>query len=787
MPTPTRCGPIYPLSGIPLAVCLAGALLTGVGTLAADSPLLLSVSDSGRYLVDGEGKPFFWVGDTGWALLSSLTVEEAALYLDKRREQGFNVIQCILAHWDPGSERPSPDGHPPFLGGNPATPNPDYFTHVDRVLQLAADRDIILALLPAWGSFVIGSDAINPGNAREYGLWLGSRYADTPNIVWVLGGDQPPTGKEQVFHLLAEGLQAGDGGRHLLTYHPRGGGHSSGEFFHDAPWLSFNMIQSGHNIGYPEDRPVAADYARTPVRPTLVGEPRYENIIHGLRDSGPRIDGHESRKAAYQAVLSGAAGHTYGCNGVFQFYEPGGEERWRPRLTWEQCLDLPGARGMTHLRALMESCEWWKLQPDPGMIAEGLGEGGNQVVAARAADGTFALVYLPEYGEIAVKLEGIGGSGVTAAWFDPSTGESTQIGELPNSGTRRFLPPLGDLGPDSVLVMRTAGPDVTPPEITHVLAGGDPTRVLVRFSEPVDPVTAGTAANYTLTPGVSVTAAALDDVARTATLTTSALTDGETYTLTVADVLDQAPEPNRIADGTALQFTYVASPSRVVEGLLAFYVPAGAGDVIDDLSEAGEPLEMEIPQEADVIRAATGLIINGDTTLSTDGPAFRLTEACRKSNELTLEAWLKTADLNQTGPARILSMSLDSGQRNFTLGQDRDGLVVRLRTTQTTENGTPSTDTPRGVLTTDLTHVVFTRNALGLTRIYLNGEPVVDGQVDGTFANWADYPLLLANEGTGDRQWLGELRLVAVYSRALTEDQVKQNHDAGPGVGDVQG
>jgi hypothetical protein len=156
------------------------------------------------------------------------------------------------------------------------------------------------------------------------------------------------------------------------------------------------------------------------------------------------------------------------------------------------------------------------------------------------------------------------------------------------------------------------------------------------------------------------------------------------------------------------------------------------------------------------------------------------------SNGLTIEAWVKPGDTSQDGPARIVTLSQDPYNRNFTLGQGlwgsypSDLFDVRLRTTTTRDNGTPSLTTPAGLLTTELTHVVYTRGASGVARIYMGGVERVSGTLGGDLSNWDEsYRLALGNELTGDRPWLGELHLVAIYDRALSQAEVSQNFEAG--------
>lgn len=407
------------------------------------------ISANSRYIVDSAGNPFFWVGDTAWTAVTSLSVAEMATYLDKRKSQGFNTIQFVGAHWE-SSGPLTADGQLPFLNGNPATPNPAYWDKVGTFIDMCNARGLLACLMPAWGEFVIGSThQINANNALQFGQWLGIRYISKTNLVYALGGDVNPTGYENVYNLMAQGIIAGDGGIHLITFHPGGGGTPASVYFPSAGWLDFSMVQTQHGLDIPDYSYVLNDYYRTPIRPTLLAESRYESIIPWPQTAGVRVDDHQVRKSAYSAVLSGSCGFTYGANGVFQFFR-GGDEYWKPRVTWQQALDWPGAVSMTHLKFVMTSVQWWKLVPNTTMITESFGVNGQRVCSAVALDKTFGLIYFPEYVEIVVTMNVFGGT-VNARWFNPRTGEYISGGSFQNSGSVRFLPPSG---PDYVLVLK---------------------------------------------------------------------------------------------------------------------------------------------------------------------------------------------------------------------------------------------------------------------------------------------------------------------------------------------
>ena len=235
--------------------------------------------------------------------------------------------------------------------------------------------------------------------------------------------------------------------------------------------------------------------------------------------------------------------------------------------------------------------------------------------------------------------------------------------------------------------------------------------------------------------------------------------------------------------------TLPAAGVRVTKDLQVLYdFKEGQGQQVRDVGGVGEPLHLRIVNEAGVVWQNDGLRVNAATLITSEKPARKLIDACRSSKELTLEVWIQPANVNQDGPARILSISSSKTERNVTLGQGLYGshapdiYMTRLRTTRTSTNGLPAVVTPAGVATTELTHVVYTRRADGQATLYVNGQDRGVLNVAGDFSTWDDrMPLLLANEMSSDRPWLGVFRLAAIYSRALKAAEVVHNYEAGGG------
>src|SRR5688572_26418989 len=248
----------------------------------------LGVSADQRYLIDESGKPFFWLGDTGWELFHRLTYMEAKKYISVRAQQGFTVIQAVvLAEFD-GLHVPNANGHLPLENDDPTRPNERYFHFVDSVIDLAASYGLYMAVLPTWGDKLFkdrwgtGPEIFNRENAKAYGRWIAQRYKDRKNIIWVMGGDRNPRNESdvEVWRSMAAGIVEGAGGhdKALLTFHPQPSETSSSSpWFHEDAWLDFNMLQTGHCADEKVWDKVGNDYKRKTIKPVLNAEAVYED------------------------------------------------------------------------------------------------------------------------------------------------------------------------------------------------------------------------------------------------------------------------------------------------------------------------------------------------------------------------------------------------------------------------------------------------------------------------------------------------------------------------------
>ncbi|EPR66216.1 apiosidase-like domain-containing protein [Cyclobacterium qasimii] len=399
----------------------------------------LKIGENGRYLTYQNGDPFFWLGDTAWELIHRLTLAETQIYFQNRVDKGFTIIQTVILAELDGLTVPNANGDLPLKDLDPCQPNEAYFSHLDQVIALAKEMGLYLALLPTWGDkfnkkWGTGPEVFTPENAKVFGSDLAKRYAKHQHIVWVLGGDRVPQDKEDeaIIEQMAVGIREFDKDS-LLTYHPNGGVIAS-DIFGKSSWLQVDMFQSRHQKNFREYTVVNKARRRQPLRPVINGEPGYENIPNLLNKwNFQRLDASDIRLSAYWSMLSGAAGYTYGCNEVWQMHAANTTPLFGAHLSWQEALDLPGARQMKILRQVFESLPWQQMLTS-GKIFSGINWPLTQKkMALTTADQSCILVYQPTGSKIKLNLNKAILKDTSAYWINPHDGEVIAIEGRPSN------------------------------------------------------------------------------------------------------------------------------------------------------------------------------------------------------------------------------------------------------------------------------------------------------------------------------------------------------------------
>ncbi len=439
-------------------------------TLCSAQTKKLRVSDNHRFLVTNDGKPFFWMGDTAWELFHRCNREEAKMYLSKRAEQGFNVVQAVVLAELDGLNTANTNGNRPLINNNPTTPNTKYFEHVDQIVKMADSLGIYIALLPTWGdklfkdNWGVGPEIFNPKNAKVFGLWMGGRYKIFNNVIWILGGDRNPREGSQdvaVWNAMAEGIAEAAGGYDatLMGFHPQpkeNGGSST--WFHEQPWLDFNMHQTGHCANQGTYKHLKYDYDLIPIKPVLDGEPLYEDHPNCFKakELGHSIPD-DIRRIMYWNVFAGAFGQTYGCHDVWQMYLPDRQGINQPLRPWPVALDLPMANQVKHLKNLFLSRPYLSRIPDQSIVLDHQDDDGQYVIATRDREGSYAMVYYPTGKPVRLDLSALNGDELKTWWFDPRTGNAYQATQIIKAAEVYITPPTMGKGHDWVLVVEDAG------------------------------------------------------------------------------------------------------------------------------------------------------------------------------------------------------------------------------------------------------------------------------------------------------------------------------------------
>ncbi len=423
---------------------------------------LMVLSQDGTHLVNTQtNKPVFITGEDAFTLNGNLSNTDIETYLADRQAKGYNLI-WIAAVDNTYSISPPKDsqGNSPFSGGDFLNMQEPYFAHLDSVIQRAAAHGITVLLNPAFSGFGCSGgycqqmEAASDATMTTYGAYLGSRYKNSPNIIWLIGGDADVAGQgsalKNKLNDIAVGIRSADT-VHLMTAENIRG-QSSLDEWSGSSWLNLNGL---YNL--PSDFPSAANtnYQRGDFLPIFEMEDYYEGE-HSMTPLGLRTE-------AYWAVLSGAyLGQLFGNNAIWTF----GDTFDTMGQTWQSQLGSTGSVDRSTLGKLFRSREHWKMVPDinHAVAISGYGSGSTLSVTSRTNDGQTIMSYIPTGNAttLTVDLTKITSAGGQAKcwWFNPGSGVTSSAGMFANTGTQNFTPPDAN---DWVLVIDDASAGLAAP------------------------------------------------------------------------------------------------------------------------------------------------------------------------------------------------------------------------------------------------------------------------------------------------------------------------------------
>jgi len=417
-----------------------------VNTGAADNfPLVMNAGK----LSKKTGQPFLIIGDSPWYLIQGPDRAGADKYLENRKLKGITSINlCLIASASNGSA--IYDGNLPFLTtGDFSTPNPKYFEHVDFVLGKAREKGIQVFLYPAWLGYDTGTghpegwytqvNANGPAKMYGYGKYIGQRYKDFKNIVWVMGGDCSPAAAMDEIKEMVRGIEEMAGPQIFAVQNARF--HSGITEFSGQSWVDLNTTYADHNS---LSKYLLADYNRN--SPFYFVEGSYEN-------SGASAA--SVRGQMYKPVLMGSNGSVFGNSPLYAF-----------NSGWDalSSLDSQGAKDLMRSGQFFKSRIWYNLVPDNAhtLLTAGYGDinTGTYAAAALMKDASTAIIYTPDNRQLTVNLTKISGTQSHGWWYQPSTGTVYDLSTFSDSPARTFTPPSGG---DWLLVLDDASKAIASP------------------------------------------------------------------------------------------------------------------------------------------------------------------------------------------------------------------------------------------------------------------------------------------------------------------------------------
>lgn len=376
----------------------------------------------GRYFEYHDGTPFLWIGDTWWNWTKrSIHFETFARMVDDRAAKGFNVGQLFVPGngWDAESSA---------LDSTYEVIDPVHVAHIERMIRYANQKGITVWIHPWWSRENL-DETIGEEKVKRWWRYVIHRFG-AYNVIWVLAGEYNMFNNAgfplSFWKELGQMVDAEDPYDRIISAHNTppfwdGGSDapqwSTGSVLHMEPWLDYNQSQTGHGRYANEMIPhvVRSDYQRTPPKPVVVTEPWYEFV-----EGNPT--GRDIRLAAWGAVLSGAAGHTYGGGHVWLASvpeSPGGGGPWPIEKGFDRTTyDYEGARSMGIMSKFFKEIKWWELSPAPELISD------YPQPFCLAEPGEEYIIYARYGGYLKVDLRKEDAM-FSFSWFNPGTGDRT--------------------------------------------------------------------------------------------------------------------------------------------------------------------------------------------------------------------------------------------------------------------------------------------------------------------------------------------------------------------------
>jgi hypothetical protein len=439
-----------------------------VAPYEGSNPLLehgpIRLADSGRHFAHADGAPFLWLGDTWWMGLCKRLgwPGDFQMLAADRVAKGFSVIQIVAGLYPDMSafdERGANEAGFPWKRDYSGI-NPAYFDMADLRIDWLVSRGLVPCIVGCWGYF-LGWMGVQ--RMKQHWRNLIARYGAYP-VVWCLAGEflmpyylsedwqGDVERQKQGWAELSGYVRQTDPYRRPITLHPQG---SAREQMGDASLMDFDMLQTGHSdrASIPNTvQCVTRSYNSEPTMPVINGEVCYEGILEASREEVQRF-------MFWCCMLSGAAGHTYGANGIWQVNEdarpfgpsPHGSS-WGDR-PWREAYQLPGSGQLGLAKRLLERYEWWRFEPHPEWVEPHWTEDDYLQPYAAGIPGEVRIIFMPS-GAAGPTVTGLeSGVAYQAFYWNPSDASQVALGTAQGDAQGRWQAPKPPIFRDWVLVI----------------------------------------------------------------------------------------------------------------------------------------------------------------------------------------------------------------------------------------------------------------------------------------------------------------------------------------------
>lgn len=391
----------------------------------------------GRYFEYSDGTPFLWIADTWWNWTKrGINLSSFKKVADDRAQKGFNIGQLFVAANGWGRISSLLDAKFDVL-------DIEHMQNVEKMIEYANSKGITV-WVHGWWSRENLNERASPEKMRRWWRYLIHRLG-AYNVIWVLAGEYNMNNYGgfglNFWKELGKMVKEEDPYERIVSVHPTpptwNGGidapqWSTGEVLHQEGWLDYNQSQVGHGRMNNELIPeiITSDYQRKPSKPVVVTETWYEFILGDPSDEHIRF-------GEWSAILSGAAGHTYGGGHVWKAHvpeAPASKDSWPMDMSFEtNTLDYPGAVSIGYMAKFFKNIKWWEFEPHPELV-----EGYAQKYCL-AIPGKEYVVYVRWSGRIGVNLNPSStNEKFEYIWYDPRSGENLKTGTI-NGGNIQYL------------------------------------------------------------------------------------------------------------------------------------------------------------------------------------------------------------------------------------------------------------------------------------------------------------------------------------------------------------